>query len=63
MTQLEGAPETEKSGRQDLKGWDESQGAASPMLGFPCSLFSRGSFLSRSLSSSTRSIFSITCGA
>lgn len=33
------------------------------MLGFPCSLFSRGSFLSRSLSSSTRSIFSITCGA
>lgn len=42
------------------RGWDKSWGTDSPTLGFPCCLVSRGSFLSHSLSSSTRSIFSIT---
>lgn len=42
------------------RGGEKSRGAASPTRGFPCILFSRGSFFSRSLSSSTHSIFSIT---
>lgn len=57
---MEGASGTGKLQEAGPRGGEKSRGAASPTRGFPCSLFSGRSFLSRSLSSSTRSIFSIT---